>query len=93
MLSLVTSPRVTESPVLRRMPELGSSLLLNVIDVSTVVALSYVCGPSCTEFVNPGCWHFVNGATSKIDDVLIEHGGLLHVLPLAIHLDFFFTDK
>ena len=33
-----------------------------------------------------GGWHFVNGATSKIDDVLIEDGGLLHVLPLAVHL-------
>ena len=29
---------------------------------------------------------FDNGATSKIDDVLSEHGGLLHVLPLAVHL-------
>ena len=27
--------------------------------------------------------------TSKIDDVLTEHGGLLHVLPLAVHLRFF----
>ena len=27
--------------------------------------------------------HFDNDATSKIDDVLTEHGGLLHVLPLA----------
>ena len=27
-------------------------------------------GPSCTEFVFPGCWHFDNGATIKIDDVL-----------------------
>ena len=32
---------------------------------------------------------FDNGATSKIDDVLSEHGGLLHVLPLAVHLNFF----
>ena len=29
---------------------------------------------------------FDNDATSKIDDVLTEHGGLLHVLPLAVHL-------
>ena len=29
-------------------------------------------------------WHFENGATSKIDDVLIELDGLLHILPLAI---------
>ena len=26
--------------------------------------------------------------TSKVDDVLTEHGGLLHVLPLAVHLRF-----
>ena len=30
-----------------------------------------------------------NDATSKIDNVLAEHGGLLHVLPLAVHLRFF----
>ena len=30
-----------------------------------------------------------NGATSKFDDVLFEDGGLLHVLPLAVHLNFF----
>ena len=35
-------------------------------------------GPSCTEFVYPGCWHFDNDATSKFDDVLLEHGGQLH---------------
>ena len=33
---------------------------------------------------------FDNGATSKIDDILSEHGGLLHVLPLVVHLNFFF---
>ena len=33
--------------------------------------------------------HFENGASSKIDDVLAEDGGLLHVLPLAVHLNFF----
>ena len=36
------------------------------------------------EFVYPRCWHFDNGVTSKIDDVLAEHGGVLHVLPLAV---------
>ena len=35
------------------------------------------------------CWHFDNSAISKFDDVLLEHGGLLHVLPLAVHLIFF----
>ena len=33
-------------------------------------------------------WHFENGATSKIDYLLAEYGGLLHVLPLAVHLNF-----
>ena len=33
-----------------------------------------------------GCWHFDTGATSKIDDVLTEDAGLLHVLPLTAHL-------
>ena len=37
-----------------------------------------------------GGWHFDNGgASSKIDDVLVEDGRLLHVLPLAVHLNFF----
>ena len=36
-----------------------------------------------------GGWHLDNDATSKIDDVFVEDGGLLHVLPLAVHLDFF----
>ena len=40
-------------------------------------------GPSCTEFVYLGCWHFDNGATIKIDDVQIQHGGLAHVLHLC----------
>ena len=30
-----------------------------------------------------------NGVSSKIDDVLAEDGGLLHVLPLTVHLNFF----
>ena len=43
----------------------------------------------CTEYVSPRCWHFDNGATSKIDDVLSEYGGLLNELSLAVHLNFF----
>ena len=50
-------------------------------------------GPSCTEFVYPGCWHFDNGAISKFDDVLLEHGGLPHVLTLAVHLKFVLLEK
>ena len=45
--------------------------------------------PSCTEFVYPACWHLINGAISKTDDVLIEHGGLPHVLSLTVHQFFF----
>ena len=48
---------------------------------------------SCTEFVYPECWHFDNDATSVIDDALTEHGGLLHVLPPAVHLRFVWLDK
>ena len=33
----------------------------------------------------PVYWHFDNCATSKIDDVLIEHVGLPHILSLAVH--------
>ena len=50
-------------------------------------------GSSCTKFVYPECWHFDNDATSKIDDVLTEHGGLLHVLPLVVHLRYFLLQK
>ena len=45
-----------------------------------VVGTKYFC-------ISP--WHFDNGASSKVDDVLTEGGGLLHVLPLAVHLNFF----
>ena len=37
----------------------------------------------------PVCLHFDNGATGKIDYVLIEHGELPHVLPLTVNLFFF----
>ena len=36
-----------------------------------------------------GNLYFDNGTISKIDDVLLEHGGLFHVLLLAVHLNFF----
>ena len=45
-------------------------------------------GISCTEFVYPGCWHFDNDAIHKFGDVLLDHGGLPHVLPLVVHLKF-----
>ena len=50
-------------------------------------------GPPCTECVDPKCWHFDNGATSKVDDILPEHGGLPHVLPFAVHLNIFLVEK
>ena len=50
-------------------------------------------GPSCTEFVYPGCWHFDIGAISKFGNVLLEHGGLPHVLTLAVHLKFVLLEK
>ena len=50
-------------------------------------------GPSCTEFVYTECWHFDNGATSKFDNVHIEHGGLSLVLPLAVRLFFFVLSR
>ena len=38
-------------------------------------------------------WHFENGASINIDDVLPEYGGLLHVLSLAVHLNFIRTNR
>ena len=55
-----------------------------------VVVVGLVVGPK-DFWVIP--WHFENGASSKIGDVLGEDGGLLHVLPLAVHLNFFLMDK
>ena len=49
-------------------------------------ALGGLVGPKSFH-ISP--WHFDNGALSKIDDVLTEDGRLLHVLPLAVHLNFF----
>ena len=49
--------------------------------------------PSFTEFVFPGCWQFDNVATSTFGDVLLEHGRQPHVLPLTVHLKFFWLDK
>ena len=61
--------------------QLLTTLLLSVLQpghdaVSPCLHRRPTFGPSCTEFVYPGCWHFDNDATSKFDDVLLEHGGL-----------------
>ena len=55
-----------------------------VLGSSTMSLFTYtwekweICNRSYTEFVYPG-------RRSKIDDVLLEHGGLPHVLPLAVY--------
>ena len=36
---------------------------------------------------------FCGTPPSCFDDVLAEDGGLLYVLPLAVHLNFFLMDK
>ena len=38
-------------------------------------------------------WHFDDGASSKIDDVLAEDGGLPHVLPLAVYRRYVLLDN
>ena len=43
--------------------------------------------PACTEFAYPRCWELDD------NDVLLEHGGLLDVLPLAVNLKLFLVDK
>ena len=55
-----------------------------------VGVVGWVVGPQDFHVI---ALHFENGASSKIDDVLAEDGGLLHVLALAVHLYFFLTDK
>ena len=40
------------------------------------------------EFVYPGCLYADNGAIIFIDDGITEHGGLVHVYHLAVHLIF-----
>jgi len=37
-------------------------------------------GLVCPQDFRISSWHFDNGVSSKIDDVLAEDGGLLHVL-------------
>ena len=37
--------------------------------------------------------YFLRIGTHKIDDILIEHGGLPYDLPLAVHLKFVWLDK
>ena len=82
MYGLSTPYRLT----IRNSARLFHHVLFNMGDL-------HAFGPSCTEFVYPECWHFDNDATNKIDIVLTEHGELLHVLPLAVHLRFFLLDK
>ena len=53
-----------------------------------VVVVGWVVGPQ-DFWVIP--WHFENGPSSKIDDVL-GHVGLTCVLPVIVHLEFFMLD-
>ena len=48
--------------------------------------LGWVVGPQDFHVIP---WHFDNGASSKINDVLGKDAGLLQVLPFAVHLKFF----
>ena len=50
-------------------------------------------GPSCPAFLSILDAHFDNCATSKFEDVLLDHGGLRRVISLAVLLDFFWLDK
>ena len=55
--------------------------------------MGVVVGVVCPQDFCASPWHFDNGASSKIDDVLAEDGGLLNVLTLAVHLKFFMMEK
>ena len=56
--------------------------------------LTYICIWSFLHRIClPWMLAFGNGTTSKIDDVLAEHGGLLHVLSLNVNLNYFLTDN
>ena len=52
--------------------------------------VDWVVGPQDFHVIS---WHFENGASIKIDDVLAEDSRLLHVLALAVHLNFSFEGK
>ena len=46
-------------------------VLIDVLDCFTIYFFQHgkpVFGPSCSEFVDPECWHFDNDETSMIDD-------------------------
>ena len=78
---------------IRSSPRYGLSTPYRLLDGSTMFFLTWetciwsflhwICLPWMLAF-------WCNDATSKIDDVLTEHDGLLHVLPLAVHLRFIF---
>ena len=63
------------------------ALYVTVGLVGLVGVVGWVVGP---QDIHVSPWNFENGASSKIDDILVEDGGLLHVLPLAVQLQFFF---
>ena len=62
------------------------------LEVNKVKPKVWLTTPNPTpEFVYSECWYFDNDATSKIYGVLTEMNMVdYHVLPLAIHLRFFY---
>ena len=45
------------------------------------------------SILDAGILIMVQQVMSKIDDILLEHGEVPHVLPLAVHLDFYLMDR
>ena len=75
--------------------------MINVLPASSIILCLSVCYQNQTGvdsvkpkecfkylFVYLECWHFNNGASGKIDEVLNEDGRLLHVLLHAVQLNF-----
>ena len=75
--------------------------MINVLTASSIILCLSVCYQNQTGvdsvkpkecfkylFVYLECWHFNNGASGKIDEVLNEDGRLLHVLLHAVQLNF-----
>ena len=80
--------------------------MINVLPASSIILCMSVCYQNQTGvdsvkpkecfkylFVYLECWHFNNGASGKIDEVLNEDGRLRHVLLHAVQLNFFLMDK
>ena len=76
---------------IRSSPRNGLSTLHRLSKEECGTVLPYPClhlvHPALNLFVlDAGILILVQRATSKYDDVLLDHGGLPYVLPLAVHL-------